>query len=284
MTTLSTWHAVLARRPDSPHLRRLRAACERAGLDARVLTPARLLALDRSGFGGEGAPRAVLLRLASGGPPDELAALEALAACRPWPWFDAPARVAAAHDKAGALQRLEAAGLPVPPSVCLRRDDDLAEDDLPAGELVLKPARGSAGRGVTLGLDRAAALAHARAYVDLSGPALLQARRGDGRERRVVIVGGRVVAAMERRADPGDGRANVARGAAARAITPEAEERDLALAAAAALGLSVAGVDLLRDGDRPLVLEVNSCPGLEALEQACGPGPADALAGLLSAV
>ena len=87
-----------------------------------------------------------------------------------------------------------------------------------------------------------------------------------GRDLRVLVVGGRVVAAMERRAAAGDFRANIHQGGSAVKIKLTPQEKRVALAAAKAVGLSVAGVDLLRGESGPLVLEVNSSPGLEGIE------------------
>jgi ribosomal protein S6--L-glutamate ligase len=91
-------------------------------------------------------------------------------------------------------------------------------------------------------------------------------KEAGGRDVRVLVVGGRVVAAMERRAAAGDFRANMHQGGSAVKIKLTPQEKRVALAAAKAVGLSVAGVDLLRGENGPLVLEVNSSPGLEGIE------------------
>jgi ribosomal protein S6--L-glutamate ligase len=84
------------------------------------------------------------------------------------------------------------------------------------------------------------------------------------------VVGKKVVAAMQRQASPGDFRANLHRGGSALAVALSAEEKRIAVRAAAALGLGIAGVDLLRSNRGPLLLEVNASPGLEGIETATG--------------
>ncbi|TXH66774.1 MAG: RimK family alpha-L-glutamate ligase, partial [Lysobacteraceae bacterium] len=93
---------------------------------------------------------------------------------------------------------------------------------------------------------------------------------GEGAGLRCFVVGDEVVAAMRRQAPKGDFRSNLHRGGTATAEQPAPEECAMAVRAAAVLGLGVAGVDLLRSRRGPLVLEVNSSPGLEGIEQATG--------------
>jgi ribosomal protein S6--L-glutamate ligase len=91
-----------------------------------------------------------------------------------------------------------------------------------------------------------------------------------GADLRCFVVGGSVVAAMRRQAPKGDFRSNLHRGGSAKAVQPSEAEQAVAVRAAAVLGLGVAGVDLIRSRRGPLVLEVNSSPGLEGIEQATG--------------
>jgi len=91
-----------------------------------------------------------------------------------------------------------------------------------------------------------------------------------GADLRCFVVGGKIVAAMRRQAPEGEFRANLHRGGSATAVTLSAEEKRTALKAARAIGLDVAGVDLLRSQRGPLVLEVNASPGLEGIEAATG--------------
>ena len=91
-------------------------------------------------------------------------------------------------------------------------------------------------------------------------------REAEGRDLRIIVVGNRCVAAMERTAAEGEFRANLHRGGSAAPISLDRKTQELALAAAKAHGLSVAGVDILHSTRGPLLLEVNSSPGLEGIE------------------
>jgi ribosomal protein S6--L-glutamate ligase len=101
---------------------------------------------------------------------------------------------------------------------------------------------------------------------------LIQAfiKESAGQDIRAIVVGDRVVAAMRRRAAEGEFRSNVHRGASTEALTLEPEYEKTALEAAHALGLNIAGVDLMFSDDGPMVLEVNSSPGLKGIETATG--------------
>jgi len=98
-----------------------------------------------------------------------------------------------------------------------------------------------------------------------------------GADIRCFVVGGKVVAAMRRQAREGEFRSNLHRGGSASATDLNAKETDVALRAARTMGLNIAGVDLLRSRRGPLVLEVNSSPGLEGIESATGVDVADAI-------
>lgn len=91
-----------------------------------------------------------------------------------------------------------------------------------------------------------------------------------GADIRCLVIGKRVVAAIERQAKPGEFRSNLHRGGTAKRVTITNQEREVALKAAATLGLCVAGVDILRSDRGPLVMEVNSSPGLEGIESTTG--------------
>jgi ribosomal protein S6--L-glutamate ligase len=95
-------------------------------------------------------------------------------------------------------------------------------------------------------------------------------RESEGRDVRAFVVGGRVVAAMRRKARGGEFRANVHRGAAAEAVELDRASNEMAVRAAEVIGLGVAGVDLVEANEGSLVLEVNSSPGLEGVEKATG--------------
>jgi len=277
VTSILPRHVVLSRGKDTPHLRLLADAYLSRSLPFDVLTPARYAALAQGGWPGQSPPTTALLRLPSGVSPDDMSALAAAQASGETRWIDGPAQVAAVHDKAHCLELLAGAGLAVPPTLVARRDQPLDLSPLPGDEFVVKPIRGSSGRGVTVGLSREEAGARAQAYAELCGPALVQPLLGGGLDRRLVLVGGQLVAAMERIPIADDGRGNTVYGATARRVEPRRDELSLALEAVRILGLSVAGVDLLREGDAALILEVNTCPGLAALQAATGASLGDAL-------
>jgi ribosomal protein S6--L-glutamate ligase len=124
-----------------------------------------------------------------------------------------------------------------------------------------------------LARDRDAAESIVQTLCSLAQGVLLQEVVGDapgGRDLRVVVVGGVALAAMERRAARESFRANVHRGGRTRVAKPGAELEALALASASALGLGVAGVDIVADERGPAVLEVNASPGFEAIERVTG--------------
>ncbi|MGB2360006.1 MAG: ATP-grasp domain-containing protein, partial [Porticoccaceae bacterium] len=93
-------------------------------------------------------------------------------------------------------------------------------------------------------------------------------KEAGGKDLRLFVINGKVKAAIQREAAPGEFRANIHQGGSASVVRPSAEERRLAVKAAKAMGLAVAGVDLIRSKTGPLLLEVNSSPGLEGIESA----------------
>jgi ribosomal protein S6--L-glutamate ligase len=272
-------HVALVCRGDDVHgVARLLACAAARGIGLRPVAPARLVAP-----GDRGAPALAFTRLPSGTPPWMLAPLwraERLGL----PFVNAPSALALAHDKAEALAALAAAGLRTVPTALVVRDADaVAAVAALAGEsFVLKTVSGSAGRGVVVGLDRQTAARGAAAFADASGPVLVQPALGGGVDRRLFVVGGRIVACMERRPES-TGRANLRVGASAAPFEPDARETALAVQAAAALHLDVAGVDLLHDEAGPLLLEVNASPGLKGIEAVTGRDIAGAVVDLLAA-
>lgn len=269
---------VVTRLEDASGLARLLAAAAARGLPLEAVAPHALAAPGRAG-----APALALTRLSSGTPRWMLLPLlhaEALGL----PFVNPPSALAVAHDKAGALAALEAAGLPVVPTVLVLRDQDAAAAvaRLPGERFVVKTLSGASGRGVVAGLARDAAVAAATAFADASGPVLVQPLLGGGVDRRLLVVDGRVAACMERRPGP-TGRANLRVGASAGAFEPGPAEVDIALRAAALLRLHVAGVDLLRDATGPRVLELNASPGLSGIEAATGRDVAGAIVEALAA-
>jgi ribosomal protein S6--L-glutamate ligase len=181
-----------------------------------------------------------------------------------------PRALEAAIDKYLACCRMEAAGLPVPPTVaCESSDAALAAFHTLGGDVVVKPLFGSEGKGITRVNDADVAYRVFRA-LERTGAVLYvqQFIPHDGCDLRAFVLGDRVLAAMRRRHDS-DWRTNVARGATGEPADLSAAETELALRAAKAVGAPIAGVDLLpgRDG-RAYLLEVNAVPGWRALARA----------------
>jgi len=131
---------------------------------------------------------------------------------------------------------------------------------------------GTQGIGVVLAETNKAAESVIEAFMGLKANILVQEfiQEAGGADIRCLVVGGKVVAAMRRQAPEGEFRSNLHRGGSASLVKISKEERAPAVSAAKILGLSVAGVDILRSERGPLVMEVNSSPGLEGIEAASG--------------
>lgn len=149
--------------------------------------------------------------------------------------------------------------------------------------LVIKLLQGSQGAGVVLAPTTKAAEAVISAFQQLNANFLVQEfiAEADGRDIRAFVVGGKVVAGMERSAPPGDFRSNLHRGGTAKKVKLTKQQREVAIAAAKAMNLNVAGVDMIRAKRGPLVLEVNSSPGLEGIETATGADVAEQIIGFI---
>jgi glutathione synthase/RimK-type ligase-like ATP-grasp enzyme len=165
------------------------------------------------------------------------------------PFVNAPSALALAHDKAEALAALAAAGLRTVPTALVRARRGRGRrrrGRSPASASCSRPCSGAAGRGVVGGPRGDGGGARARRPSRRLGPGAGAAALGGGVDRRLFVVGGRIVACMERRPES-TGRANLRVGASAPPFEPDARETALAVQAAAALHLDVAGVDLLHD-------------------------------------
>lgn len=190
-----------------------------------------------------------------------------------------------ARDKLRCLQLLAGEGLGMPTTVFGDNPDDTTDLLAMLGEPphVIKLNEGAQGQGVVLAEKRAAAQSVIEAFRGMYANFLVQEfiREADGRDLRCFVVGGKVVAAMQREASPGDFRSNLHRGGSGTRVRLSAAERAMALRAAEVLGLEVAGVDLLRSARGPLVLEVNASPGLEGIEAVTGVDVAGAIVAYL---
>lgn len=186
-----------------------------------------------------------------------------------------------ARDKLRAHQLLAREGIALPQTVYGDNPDDTSHlmNLLGQPPHVIKLVEGAQGSGVILAEKASAARSVIEAFRGLYANFLVQEfiEEAAGTDIRCLVVGRKVVAAMQRRAAPGEFRANLHRGGEAAAVTLTAEEADIAVRACKAVGLGVAGVDLLRSRRGPLVLEVNSTPGLEGIETSTGVDVAGAI-------
>jgi ribosomal protein S6--L-glutamate ligase len=137
---------------------------------------------------------------------------------------------------------------------------------------VIKLNEGTQGAGVMLAEKLSSSRSVVEALRGLYANFLVQefVAEARGADLRCFVVGGKVVAAMRRQAPKGDFRSNLHRGGSARAVEASRTEQEVAVRAAGVIGLGVAGVDLIRSKRGPLVLEINSSPGLEGIEAATG--------------
>ncbi|HRN58939.1 MAG TPA: 30S ribosomal protein S6--L-glutamate ligase [Chiayiivirga sp.] len=182
--------------------------------------------------------------------------------------------IARARDKLRCHQLVAACGLGMPLTVAGDSPDDTADLLALLGPPphIVKLNQGSQGLGVVLTDTVQASRSVTEAFRGLSADFLVQefVAEAGGSDLRCLVVGERVVAAMQRQAGSGEFRANLHRGGSAQAASLDAAEADAAVRAARSVGLEVAGVDLLRSHRGPLVLEVNASPGLEGIEAASG--------------
>jgi ribosomal protein S6--L-glutamate ligase len=186
-----------------------------------------------------------------------------------------------ARDKLHSLQLLARDGIGLPTTVFGDNPDDTADLLKMLGDPphVIKLNEGAQGQGVLLAEKRSSAQGMIEAFRGLYANFLVQEfiKEAKGADLRCFVVGGRVVAAMQRQAPEGDFRANIHRGGTATPVILTPQETEIALHAARVMGLGVAGVDVLRSTRGPLVLEVNSSPGLEGIEAATGVDVAGAI-------
>jgi ribosomal protein S6--L-glutamate ligase len=179
-----------------------------------------------------------------------------------------------ARDKLRCHQLLAGEGIGLPTTVFGDNPDDTTDllGMLGKPPHVIKLIEGSQGNGVILAESLSASRSVIEAFRGLYANFLVQEfiAEAKGADIRCFVVGDRVVAAMHRQAEPGEFRSNLHRGGQASHVELSPAEQETALRAARVMGLEVAGVDLLRSRKGPLVLEVNSSPGLEGIEAASG--------------
>src|SRR5690554_4752455 len=178
------------------------------------------------------------------------------------------------RDKLRSLQILSRAGLGLPKTVFTNYSKNVKEivDQAGGAPVIIKLLEGTQGIGVILVETRKAAESVLEAFNGLKARVIVQEfiKKAGGADIRAFIVDGQVVGAMKRQGKEGEFRSNLHRGGTATVIELSDEEEIVAIKAAKALGLAVAGVDMLQSARGPLILEVNSSPGLEGIEAATG--------------
>jgi ribosomal protein S6--L-glutamate ligase len=186
--------------------------------------------------------------------------------------LNSAAAITQSRDKLFSLQLLLRNGVDIPTTGFA--NSPLDTDDLikmvGGSPLIVKLLEGTQGKGVVLAETKKAAESVINAFKSLNANILVQEfiKEANGKDLRLFVVDGKVVAAIQREAAPGEFRANIHMGGTAGIIKPTSEERKIAIKAAKAMDLKVAGVDIIRSSKGPLLLEVNSSPGLEGIEGA----------------
>ena len=182
--------------------------------------------------------------------------------------------ISRSRDKLRCLQLLSRKGIGLPVTGFANSTKDVPGLIKMVGgaPLVVKLLEGTQGIGVVLCETDKAAESVIEAFRGLDANILVQEfiKEAGGADMRCFVVGGKVIAAMKRQGAPGEFRSNLHRGGSASVVKLTPEERSTAVRAAKTMGLNVAGVDLLRSNHGPVVMEVNSSPGLEGIEQATG--------------
>lgn len=178
------------------------------------------------------------------------------------------------RDKLRSLQVLARAGVGLPKTIFTNfsRDVEHVVDSVGGAPVILKLLEGTQGLGVVLAESKNAAGSVMEAFNGLEARVIVQQfiKEAGGADIRAFVVDGEVVGAMRRQGKEGEFRSNLHRGGSATVIELSDDERETAVTSAKAMGLGVAGVDMLQGADGPLVLEVNSSPGLEGIERATG--------------
>lgn len=186
-----------------------------------------------------------------------------------------------AQDKLRTLQILAKHGIPMPTTGFAHspQNTEAMIQSVGGAPLIVKLIEGMEGLGVVLTETKSAAVSVVNAFKGLNADILVQefVKESSGRDIRCYVVGDKVVASMERIAKDGEFRANVALGADVQPIKITKKEEKIAVKATKALGLGVAGVDILRSERGPLIIEINSCAGLKGIERATGVDVAGAI-------
>ncbi|MFI4917948.1 MAG: 30S ribosomal protein S6--L-glutamate ligase [Legionellales bacterium] len=180
--------------------------------------------------------------------------------------------ISRSRDKFRSLQLLARKGIPMPLTSFAQSPDDTEDLVRMVGgaPLVIKLLEGTQGKGVILADSHQSAVSIINAFKEMRANILVQEfiEESRGTDIRCFVIGDKVVGAVKRQAKEGEFRANVHQGGKAQKVKLSPQERAIAINAAKTMGLKVAGVDLIRSNHGPLVLEINSSPGLEGIEKA----------------
>lgn len=272
--------AILSRGPSLYSTRRLVEAAEQQSHDAQVINPLRCYMnitshkpeVHYKGIRLEGFD-AVIPRIGASITFYGTAVLRQFEMMGVFPLNESVA-ISRSRDKLRSLQLLARKGIGLPVTGFAHSPDDTQDVIKIAGgaPLVIKLLEGTQGKGVVLADTHQAAASVIESFRKLSANLMVQEfiAEAKGADIRCFVIGEKVVAAMMRQAAEGEFRSNLHRGGSARSVKITPEERSTAVRSARIMGLNVAGVDILRSNHGPVVMEVNSSPGLEGIEKATG--------------
>lgn len=269
---------VLSRKRSLYSTRRLREEGKKAGHSVEVVDPLKCVLLMSGGkpsilVGGRPLqrPEAVLPRIGTAGTDYSIAVVHHFELMRV-PVLNGHASIARAKNKLGCLQHLAARGIPVPDTLMSRypRDLDRLMKLLGGPPLILKLLRGTQGTGVVFAESKASVESMLETIWSLGEDILLQRfiAESKGKDIRALVIDGRVRAAMRRIGPEGEFRSNIHRGGTGEPVRLSPAFERIAVRASRAVGLQIAGVDILESASGPMVIEVNASPGFEGLEEA----------------
>lgn len=190
------------------------------------------------------------------------------------PTLNSSLAITRSRDKLRSFQLFSKRGIGLPITGFADSPDDINDLIKIVGgpPLVIKLVEGTQGIGVVLAETKQAAKSVIEAFLGMDAHIMVQEyiKESNGADIRCLVIDNKVVAAMRRQANPGEFRSNLHRGGKATLVKITPEERAMAIRAAKIMGLNIAGVDMLRSNHGPLIMEVNSSPGLEGIEKATG--------------
>lgn len=279
--------AMMARNPNLYSHKRLIEAAEQRGHTIEVINTLRVTMNITSRrpalyYNGEKLPHfdAVIPRIGASITFYGLAVLRQFEIMGVYPLNESVA-IGRSRDKLRSMQLLAQAGVGLPVTAFAHdpKQTDQVLEMVGGAPVVIKLLEGTQGIGVVLAETNNSARSIIEAFRGASVNILVQEfiKEAGNSDIRIIVVGGKVIAAMERSGAEGDFRSNLHRGGSSRGIRISPEERSTAIRSAKRMGLNVAGVDLLRSNHGPVVMEVNSSPGLEGVEKATGVDVAGAI-------